>query len=282
MFLSIKTLAKIANKLAKKSSKTGFYVLEEKEREGVLMQFPVEDIWGIGGRSAEKLKRYGIKNALELSSMSDKWIRERFTITGLKLVYELRGTTYYEIEESTPLRKQIRCSRSFSSLYSELPELKEAVSFYTSRAAEKLRRQGSAAGVLTVFLRTNRHRQDQPQYRPTASYKLLSPTADTFKLTAAALQLLKTIYKEDYYYKKAGVVLSEITTASSLQVSFLEQTPYLAKSKTLMESLDKINLRWGRETVKLASSGLKQNWQMKREMRSRRFTTCWEEMLRVS
>ncbi len=273
-----KTLAKLANRIAKKVPRyRGVLDLTDHESlDTMLDKIEVGDIWGIGRRSSEKLNRQGIVTALDLKNSNDEWIREHLTVVGLRTVMELRGTPCIAIDHEPTPRKSVVCSRSFRKPVSSLTDLGEAVSSYVSTAAEKLRDEELNAGNLHVFVRTSPHRTNLPQHSGNLMIRLEQPTSSTPALIKAALQGLKKIYKKDFPYQKAGVMLTELATAGMVQQNLFQ--PLHKNNEAVMEALDRINSRWGRNTLQYASSGVAKPWCMSQEHKSPAYTTSWNEL----
>ncbi|MDW7771610.1 MAG: Y-family DNA polymerase [Desulfobulbaceae bacterium] len=273
-----KTLAKIANRIAKKESKHGgvFDLAARRDVDRLLARIPVRDIWGIGRRNAEKLNRQGIQTTLDLKNSDDGWIRKHLTVTGLRTVMELRGISCIPIDHASAPRKSVVCSRSFRKPVFSLVDLSEAISSYVSIAAEKLRNEGLAAAGLHVFLHTNSHRPDLPQHSGSRMISLDQPTAFTPILIRGALEVLKKIHKPGFAYRKAGVMLTGLAKTGMRQQHLFR--PPLENNGAVMEALDRINSRWGRNTVQYASSGLAKSWSMSRERKSPAYTTNWKEL----
>ena len=273
-----KTLAKVANRIAKKEPGHGgvFDLTAHKDQDHLLDGIPVGDIWGIGRRNAAKLNRQGIITALDLKNGNDEWIRERLTVVGLRTIMELRGISCIPIDHEPAPRKSVVCSRSFRKPVFPLTDLKEAVSSYVSVAAGKLRDEGLVAASLHVFLRTNRHRQDLPQLSDCRMISLPQSTSSTPALIRTALQGLEKIYREGFAYQKAGVMLTELTKTGMRQQNLFHPLP--KENEALMDALDRINSRWGRNTVQYASSGLTKPWCMSQERKSPSYTTSWNEL----
>jgi DNA polymerase V len=274
-----KTLAKIANRLAKKDG-DGVRVLEDEyDIERVLGGLETGDIWGIGRRSARRLGDCGVHTALDLKGRDDDWVRRHLTVTGLRTVLELRQIPCIALEDAPPPARSLVCSRSFGTRIESLASLEEAVSAYVQRAGEKLRRKGLVAGAVQVFLETNRF-QPGPQYAGSRCRALPAPTADTLDLHGPALEILRDIHKPGYRYQKAGVILLDLSPASGRQLSFLEPCgEEKAKRDALMRVMDRINTVHGRGALTLAASGLgKKEWHMRQERRSPSYTTSWNEL----
>src|SRR3972149_5344414 len=278
-----KTLAKLANKLAKKNPMCGgvMDITNHPRVDDFLQSVDVEDIWGIGRQYSRLLKRSGINTALDLKNASDVWVKKHMTIVGLRTVWELRGIPCIELEDLSEPNKQIIRSRGFGRPVDNLAELREAVTFHTTRAAEKVREEKSIASHISTFIETNRFKTEEPQYSKSAGYYLPEPTAYTPLLIKYALSNLERIYKEGYRYTKAGVMLMGIMPEDQVQLNLLVPARPIEKDREIMKAVDKINVGWGSNTVKYASSGIEQQWRMRRARLSQRYTTNWDEMLVV-
>lgn len=276
-----KTLAKIANKLAKKNSMCqGVLNLTNHPRiEDFLASVDIGDVWGIGWQYTKLLKRRGINNALELRNAPDGFIRKHMTVQRLRTAWELRGVSCLDIEEVAPDKKEIVSSRSFGKDLYSYNEVSEAIATYATRAAEKLRGQGSVCGYISVWIETNRFKEI-PQYSNSIACSLPEPTAYTPVLIRYALHLLKRIYRDGYGYKKAGVALMDVVPASEVQLNLFTKFDH-TKNEKLMSAVDNINSKWGSETLRSAASGYKRVWSMKRATLSPRYTTDWNEVLRI-
>jgi DNA polymerase V len=274
-----KTLAKIANRIAKKEPcRRGVLDLTCCEAlDALLAAIPVEDIWGIGRRSREKLNRQGIESALDLKCSNEEWIREHLSVVGLRTVMELRGIPCIALDQAPAPRKSVICSRSFRKPVCSLTDLGEAVSSYIAVAAEKLRLEGLIAGNLHIFIRTSPHRTNRPQHSADLMIRLPQPTASTPLLIKSALQGLKKIYKDHAAYQKAGVMLTELTNAGGMLRQDLFRPPP-TDNRAVMKALDAINRRWGGNTVQYASAGTAKPWRMSQERKSPAYTTSWKEL----
>ena len=273
-----KTLAKIANRVAKRTPDTDgvFDLLACSDRDTLLGTVAVADVWGIGPSYARLLTQHGITTALELRQADEHWVRTHMGMVGVRLVAELRGRSCLELEACPSPKQGITCSRSFGRSVSTLAEMEEAVSSYVSRAAEKLRGEGLAATVLTVFVMTNAF-TNEPQYRNSVTCSLPVGTDTTSELIRAALRGLRTIYRDGYRYKKAGVMFTALVPASQVQPNLFDQQNR-PRSKRLMTALDAINDRWGAGTLQYASSGLTKAWKTQCHRRSPAYTTNWDEL----
>jgi DNA polymerase V len=273
-----KTLAKLANRLAKRSPEAqGVVILTSpSEIEATLAQTPIQDIWGIGPGYTRRLHAYEIKTALQLRNMTDRWVRQELGIVGLRLVWELRGISCLPLELCPPPKQSLMVSRSFGCPITTLREIREAVATYMTRAAEKLRRHHVAAGVLTVFLMTNRF-TDEPHYSNSVTMPLPVATQDTAELIGYALRSIEQIFREGYHYQKAGVILTALVPAHQIQAHLFDQHDR-ERSRRLMTAIDTINREWGSGTICYAAVGLRPGWLMRCARRSPRYTTRWEEL----
>jgi len=275
-----KTLAKIANKLAKRNAglKGVLDISGEVDMDALLSAFPVSEIWGVGYRYSQTLNRHGISNALQLRGADFSWVRKKMTIKGLRTVLELRGISCMPLELMSKDKKAITSSRSFGKPVVELDELKEAVATYVSRAAVKLRAQGSLAGTLMVFLATNRFKPDDPQYSNFLHLNLPTATSDSPELIRHACFGLQRIYREGFSYKQAGVILSNFSSERHTQLDIFGAEEKRERGRKLMGVVDAVNLRFGRGTLEFAACGLEQPWKTRQEMKSPAYTTNWDQL----
>jgi DNA polymerase V len=279
-----KTLAKLANRIAKKNKVASgcVTVLATAEQQRLaLQQTRVDDLWGVGRAYAVKLINWGITSAWELSRMPEEWAHSNMGgVVGVRLIRELRGLPAIFMEEELVDKKMIATTRMFGRPVTSIVEIKEAVATYISRAAEKLRRQQSAAGVVSVFI-VPKEQSHNTWFRhgPTiSSYTTLSnPSALTHELIKAATGLVDQLFEEGRSYKKAGVMLSGLVPDSSIQGNlFVPQTEN--QHRFLMHTIDNINFSMRDDTVKFGASGMNKDWKMRQELRSRRHSTRWEEL----
>ncbi len=277
-----KTLSKIANEFAKKNIKLNgvFDISRIKNKDTLLKQVPVHDVWGIGSNYAKMLFKNKILSAYDFKNSDENWIKEKMNVTGLRSCLELRGISCIKLEEFLKSKKGIMSSKSFGKYVTELGELSEAVSQYTCRAAEKLRKQNSICGAIHVFIQTNHFKLHEIQHSTGRTVKLNVPTSFTPDLISNALFVLNRIYLKGYKYIKAGVYLSDIFPEDHNQQNMFVHDD-LKKMNSLMNSFDCINNVWGRDTIKFASSGINQIWKMKMNFISKRFTTNWNELLTI-
>lgn len=278
-----KTLAKLANHCAKKNlagsdGVCDFGRMSAPQMDALLDRIEIGEVWGVGRRLTEKLTRRGIITVKQLRDADSKTLRREFSVVLERTVLELRGIACVELEEAAPNKQQIICSRSFGRYVYSLDELNEAVAGYLARAAEKLRYQGSLAGALQVFVRTNPFNPDHPQYQRGLTVPLPQATSDSVVLTRAALWALKRLYKPGYAYQKAGVMLLDLSDAATPQGCLFTGH---RDNTTLMQVMDRVNRQWGRGTLKLAAEGVQQGWRMRRQRMSPAYTTNWNELPQV-
>ena len=277
-----KTLAKAANRVAKKNPDSGgvALLLTAAAQEAALARMELTDLWGVAHRTARRMAAIGIRTPLDLRQADPRFVRERFSVVTERLVYELRGIPCIALEEVTPDRKSIMVSRSFGRPVMKRIEMDEAVAAYTARAAEKMRRQKLATASLQVFVETNRFRADDAQHYATQAVQLPVATADTGKLTGAALRGLAAIWRPGLRYKKAGVVFLDLRPAAAVAGGLFDR-PDTPNRQRLMRALDSLNSRYGRDTVTYAASGRRRAWKLRSDQLSPRYTTSWDELLGV-
>lgn len=273
-----KTLSKLANHCAKKAlaGKEGvcdFGRLDAAERSALFATIPVGEIWGVGPRLSRRLNEMGISTVEALRRADPKSLRRQFSVTMERTILELNGVSCLDLEEVSPRKQQIISSRAFGAYIHDLAPLGEAVASYIAIAAEKLRDQGSRAGMVQVYIRTNPFKENAPQYQRGLSIPLPEATDDTLRLTRAALWGLKRIYRPGFAYQKAGVALLNLTDAATPQMALFSS----ARDNTrLMQAMDRINALWGRGTLRSAAEGIDKDWKMRRERMSPGYTTRWD------
>ncbi len=277
-----KVLSKVANRISKKNKALydGVYVLQKPEDiEAALRKTPVGDVWGVGRRSISKLEYMGVDTAYKLSRMSEEWAHANMGgVVGVRLIRELNGIACIPMREGLVQKHNIASTRSFGNAVLKLSELKEAVATYTSRAAEKLRKQRSAAGVIYVFAVADDESKYRQHFRCSDTVVLPVASCATGELISYATKAVEGFYKEGVRYKKAGVVLSGIVPENSIQQNIFAETKDSGKQRKLSETLDKINRKMGLDTIGYAARGISTNWKMRCEVRSPRYTTAWKEL----
>lgn len=277
-----KTLAKVANRTAKKQPGRGgvCLLLTETDQVDALAALELTDLWGVAGRMSKRLNALGIVTPLHLRDADPSLVRDRLGVVMERMALELRGIPCLGLVETNPASKSILASRSFGRTVVDRHELDEAVSSHVERAAEKLRRQKLCASVLRVFVMTNPFKPQENQYCAAHAVRLPIASADTSRLLAAAKQAVGKLWRDGYRYKKAGVELLELVPAASAQGD-LWSKPDNVRSRTLMSAVDRLNVENGRSTVRFAASGVQQGWKLRSEQRSARYTTVWSELLEV-
>ncbi|MDP1638795.1 MAG: Y-family DNA polymerase [Candidatus Nitrotoga sp.] len=281
-----KTLAKLANHCAKKGfagadGVCDFGLLDNAQRSALFANIPVGDVWGVGRRISERLLAMKIKTIEDLRTASLKRIRNQFSVVLERTVQELNGVSCIQMEEASKPRQQIIVSRSFGTMVTGLDDLSESIAYYTTRAAEKLRRDGLVAASISVYIHTNPFKEEAPQYNGAITVPLNQPSDDTMELIDAAIKGLKEIYRSGFHYKKSGVLLMGLQSKGSIQATLFDDTDKQAKSVNMMRTLDAINKKIGKGSVTLAASGLKHRWAMRRERQSPNYTTDWFELPEV-
>lgn len=279
-----KTLAKLANHAAKKWKRQtdGVVDLSNVDRQRKLMAaLPVDETWGVGRRITKKLEAMGIKTVLDLADTDIRFIRKHFNVVLERTVRELRGEPCLELEEFAPVKQEIVCSRSFGERVTDYDAMRQAICSYASRAAEKLRGEHQYCRFISAFVKTSPFALNEPYYGNSASVKLLTPTQDSRDIIAAATRCLDAIWKDGHRYQKAGVMLGDFFSQGVAQLNLFDDNAPRAGSEKLMEVLDQLNAKGGRGTLYFAGQGIQQQWAMKREMLSPRYTTRFSDLLRV-
>lgn len=283
---STKTLAKLANHCAKKRPQfkgvCNFNDMNDTELDAMLNDISVSEIWGVGRKLAPRLEAMSYRTVLDLKRANSAVMRKQFSVVMQKTIHELNDIVCIELEDVTPPKKQILSSRSFGHSVTDYNSLAESITMYVSRAAEKLRKQKSFAGSIYVYIRTSPFRPDDPFYSNGMTIPMPSPTDDSRQLVSVALWGLKKIYKANFNYAKAGIMLSELVPAEGVQVDLFSQGQASLKSDELMAAIDQINQKMGKGSIKLASEGFKKPWKMKQENKSPSYTTKWEDVPNVS
>ncbi|MES0225555.1 Y-family DNA polymerase [Citrobacter braakii] len=279
-----KTLAKLANHAAKKwQRQTGGVVdLSNLERQRKLMAaLPVDEVWGVGRRIGKKLEAMGIKTVLDLADTDIRFIRKHFNVVLERTVRELRGEPCLELKEFAPVKQEIVCSRSFGERITDYEDMRQAICSYAVRAAEKLRGEHQYCRFISAFVKTSPFAVREQYYGNSTSVKLITPTQDTRDIVNAAMRCLDTVWENGHRYQKAGVMLGDFFSQGIAQLDLFDDNSPRQKSTHLMEVLDHLNAKGGRGTLYFAGQGIQQQWKMKRDMLSPRYTTRLSDLLQV-
>jgi len=274
-----KTLAKFANNYAKKNTKEGIFIFETPYKHKEIMKsISVEDIWGISTRWGRRLKVLGYCNSYQLCHADTATIRAYLGVVVTRIVKELQGISCIELEQVKP-KKNIMSSKSFGTLLSNIEPIEEALANYVARACEKLRAQKSKAQGIYVFLHTNKFKHYESQYSNSSTIGFEYPSSDTGFIIKQAKNLLKKIFREGYKYKKTGIILLDIIPEKEMQYNLFFND--ISNKDYLMKVIDEINQKFGKKTVFHLAQGITKRWVMKSEYMTFRYTTCWEELLKI-
>ena len=269
-----KTLAKIANRIAKTSERThGVLNLTGSSRRSKALEMtPVAQVWGIGRQFAQKLDHKGARTALDLARLPDEWVRKEMGVRGLRTVLELRGEDCIGFEDMPQPRQTTMVSRSFGNPVTALEDLADAITVFATDAARTIRTANRVCSSVHVFIETSRFRKDPP-YAPSQLEALSPPTHNTRHIVRAAIKCLKEIYREGLAYKRAGVMLLDLVDARQEQPSLFEKPD--PKDGQLMEAMDVIERRMGRGAIRFGHSGSAARWRSSGAFRSPHYTTRW-------
>ena len=275
-----KTLAKLANHVAKKHPRSkgvfNYNALKEEQKTKLLQHIPVEEVWGVGRKLTKKLAVYGVQTVHDLKRAHVPTLRAEFGVVMEKIQRELQEVPCIELQEIQSDKQQIVSSRSFGNMVTELVILQDALSTFVANACAKLRAQKSHSAMIQVFLQTNRFRKDLPQYNPSLAVPLPYPTNDSLEVNRWAAYLAERMFKPGYQYKKAGVMLGDISPVTHRQGDLLSEVEPI--NEKLMLALDTLNQRYGRGTVKVSTQGVFKDWEMRQERKSPNYTTEWSEV----
>lgn len=273
-----KTLAKLANKAAKKLPSGVLDLSDERIRAEVMATFPVADVWGIGRASQEKLAHLGIEYAGQVRDMDPKLARQIMTVVGERIIHELNGRQSIALEAVAPQRKGCAVTRSFGQRVTSKIEMEQAVAGYATRLGEKLRRHGLATDHVTVFMHTSPF-ADDPQRSVSMTVGIPEATNDSLALIRAAKRAVDGLWKNGFRYSKAGIITQDLVPPAIAQRALFDGLDHVRAAK-VMEAMDEANRRWGRATVVPAAVGIasKSAFSTKFERRSPRYTTRWDEL----
>ena len=276
---STKTLAKIANKMAKQ--RNGVFIIQsDRHRDAVIRNTSITQVWGIGGQYSKLLVKNGIKTAFDFTQLNDNWLKNNMKVIGLRIKRELLGESCIPLELVTPAKKAIATTRAFGKKTSELKYIQEAVSTYAVRCSEKLRKQHSVANILSVFIHTDPFNLNEPQVNKSKTISLPVATNNSSEIVNYALFCLKSIYSSGFRYKKAGVIVDGLQAETSVQTNLFDQFKRKEQSE-LMRVIDKLNCDYGRDKIKFAVQGDGKEWKLRQENLSKRYTTRWDEIIEV-
>lgn len=278
-----KTLAKMANWYAKKIPEHGgvFMIADEPGAIGRALEgFELDEVWGIGSRYARMLHSMHIHTAADFVQLSDPWVRRHMSVVGLRTKWELLGRPCIPLELQPPPKKGICTSRSFGQELHRRSDLEEAMAYYATRCAEKLRNQQSACRLVSVFLRTNPFRKGATQYHPTRCIALPAPTQSTVRLTQVAVAATRAMFRPGLSYKKGGVIVSGIEPEHTYQ-GHLFETATDRRHAPALRAMDHLNRKFGRDTVRLATYAYQRKSRLRCERRSGQYTTRWEDIIQV-
>ena len=277
---STKTLTKVANHIAKddESLEGVCSLIQHENLDQVLEDTNVVDVWGVGRQLSKKLIVNGIFNAKLLKNCEDAWVRKMMSVNGLKTVSELREISCLDLEETSATRKSCCTTRSFGKPLINLEDIEQAVTTFARRATERIRGENLIASTVSVFLRTNPF--DRNRYYSNSSTTTLSyPTYDTVQIVKTALQLTKIIFRENYKYKKAGVLLSGFYEKGTETKDLFSEARY--RSPKLMSAVDQINERYGSDTIQIATECQIGKWKQKRKNCTQSYTTQLDNVLLI-
>lgn len=254
-----------------------FTSMNQSELDSLMEKLPVSKVWGIGSKLEAKLNQVGVHNVLRLKRADTKRIRDQFGVLLERTIKELNGESWLALDETLPEAKQVMSSRSFGSRVNTLQDLEQAISYHAANAGERLRKHGLYANMVYVFIQNSPF--DKAQYYGASRVVALpSPTDCTLQITRVALWLLKQIYKEGIFYQKAGVMLMELVPAGGQQTDLFTLDASDTKKSNLMATLDSINSKYSKGTIKLASEGTEKVWAMRRSYKSPCYTSDWNEL----
>ncbi len=277
-----KTLAKTANKFAKKFKAYNNVCLidSEEKRIKALQLTQLKDVWGIGRQHRKRLNKMNVFTAYDFTQMNRAWVRKYMTVVGERMWLELLGESCIELELIPPDKKQICTSRAFGSTVTDYEDMSEAVAYYAGLCAEKLRKQRSCAVSLMVFIHTNNFREDLPQYAQNIIVEFPVPTNYTAEIVHYALEGLKKIFKTGYQYKKAGIIITEITPGNAIQTNIFDKVDR-EKQKRVSQLMDKLNSGFTSNVLTLAVQGTNQKWRLKQDYLSPSYTTKLKDVISI-
>ncbi len=276
-----KSLAKIANHLAKSQQSGQCQISSPESIQTALKNISIDAVWGIGEQHLQKLRSIGVENAWQFSQLPEAYVQKLMTVQGLRLQKELKGFPCLSIASMVEPKKCIATTRGFGKMLTEFAPIQEAVAYYASRCAEKLRKDHSAAQLLTVILHTNPFRKELKQYNKKLTIQLPYPTNSTFVIAKYAQFILRQLFVPGFQYKKSGVILSGIVPNRNLEQNLFHNGKE-SKHQKAMKTLDAINKKMGKDAVRTSARGFDdKEWQLKQESLSPKYTTRWDELLNI-
>lgn len=277
-----KTLAKLANRLAKKSVKAGGVIDLSNHPDWIepaLRKTPIGDVWGVGRKWSQMLQERGIMTAYDFAHAEDGWIRKKMGVVGLRTLHELRGYVCHALENQPQPKQTTCCTRSFGETITDKSQVHDALMSFAERAAEKVRTADQVAGVVQVFIRTDSFNPNTVQKSLSGSITFDQATSDTRAISGAVTRILDRIWREGFAWKKAGVMMLDLTAKGSAPLSLFDIVP--KHNDGLMLAIDTINAKHGRGSVGLGLAGKDQDWRMRRDNLSPSFTTKWSDLVKV-
>jgi len=276
-----KTMAKLANHIAKKQPQFNgvcdLTAMSEGEVDSILENLDVKKVWGVGEQLKEKLNAVGVYNVLRLKRADPKRIRDKFGVILERTIRELNNECWLDLDDMLPEAKQVRSSRSFGARVESLDDLMEVITFHSTMAAERMRSKGLFAQGVHVDFQNSRYDQADHFHGNNLMF-FPAPTNSTRKITQAALELLEEAYRPGIYYQKAGVMLLDLVPEGGQQRDLLGYTDKDETELVLMKTMDEINKRWGRGTLKLGSEGIDKSWAMRRSYKSPDYLSNMKEL----
>jgi DNA polymerase V len=277
-----KTLAKLANRLAKKSTKAGGVIDLAHHPEWIdaaLRKTPIGDVWGVGRRWSQMLEERGMATAHDFAHAQDGWIRQKMGVVGLRTAHELRGYVCHALEDQPQPKQTTCCSRSFGATVTDKSQVHDALMQFAERAAEKVRSADQVAGAMQIFIRTDPFNPNAAQKSLSGSVSFAQPTSDARTITGAATRILERIWREGFAWKKAGILLLDLSAKGAAPSSLFDAVANLDDG--LMTAMDQINAKFGRGSIKLGLAGKDQDWRMRQDNLSPSFTTRWSDLASV-
>lgn len=277
-----KTLAKLANRLAKKSIKAGGVIDLSHHPEWIdaaLRKTPIGDVWGVGRRWSQMLEGRGMVTAHDFANAQDGWVRQKMGVVGLRTVRELRGYVCHALEDQPQPKQTTCCSRSFGATITHQSQVHDALMQFAERAAEKVRSADQVAGAMQIFIRTDPFNPNAAQKSLSGSLSFALPTSDARTITGAATRILERIWRDGYAWKKAGILLLDLSAKGAAPSSLFDAVANLDDG--LMTAMDQINAKFGRGSIKLGLAGKDQDWRMRQDNLSPSFTTRWADLASV-